>query len=502
MAIINTETQRLEEFDAAFSHVHQMVHFLTGPNGKTMSHAEVENYIKEQGNEFLRRLLQGYFDHRHIQEERRSEIIGSDEIARTSRRCRSRKLESIFGQVDIKRRAYEHAGANSLHLIDASLNMPPNKYSHGLEKIVAKELAKGSTDAAVELIDRMTGGHVPKRQVLEAAIRVSLDFEAFYRQGLGSHPEADKDAIMVLSTDGKGIVMRQEGLREATRKAAQREQHKKLTRLSKGEKKNRKRMATVASVYSIKPYIRDPDDMLVYLEDDPPAPRPRPENKRVWASIERTGEQVISEMFAEALRRDPKQQLPWVILVDGEPHQLKRIKRALKKHKLSATIVVDFIHVLEYLWKAAYGFFDADDECVEDWVLDQAVAVLKGKASQVAAGMRRSATRHKMPSNQRQPIDKCADYLLKYKSMLRYGQYLAKGFPIATGVIEGACRHLISDRLDITGARWSVAGAEAVLKLRSLNSSGDFDAYFKFYQTQEYHRNYVSMYQPVLKRVA
>ena len=191
-----------------------------------------------------------------------------------------------------------------------------------------------------------------------------------------------------------------------------------------------------------------------------------------------------------------------MILVDGEPHQLRRIKRALKQHKLNATIIVDFIHVLEYLWKAAYGFFDVNDEQVEEWVLERAVKVLKGSASQVAAGIRRSATRKGLSPKQRKPIDTCADYLLKYKSMLRYDLYLASGFPIATGVIEGACRHLINDRLDITGARWSLPGAEAVLKLRSLNSSGDFDAYFEFYQAQEYKRNCASKFQQTLEQAS
>jgi hypothetical protein len=502
MAIVYADVEGLKEFDAAFSHAHQMVGVLTGSEGATMTHAEAEEYIRKQGNEFLRRLLQGYLNHRSAQEVREPEVSGSDNVARRSRRSRNRELGSIFGVVTVTRRAYEREGCESLHPLDASLNLPPSKYSHGLEQLVAKELAKGSTDATVELIDRMTGGHVPKRQILEAAIRVSQDFEAFYRQGLRSYPEASVDNILVLSTDGKGIVMRKEWLRETTRKAAQREQHKKVTRLSKGEKKNRKRMATVASVYSIQPHPRDPEDMLIHLDDEPRIPRPRPENKRIWASVERTGDQIIDEMFAEALSRDPEQRRPWVILVDGEPHQLRRIKRVLKQQKLSTTIIVDFIHVLEYLWNAAYGFFDNDDERVEEWVLERAVAVLKGNASQVAAGIRRSATLQGLLSKQRKPIDKCASYLLKYKDMLRYDHYLASGFPIATGVIEGACRHLINDRLDITGARWSLPGAEAVLKLRSLNSSGNFDAYFKFYQVQEYDRNYVSKFQQTLEHAA
>ncbi len=138
--------------------------------------------------------------------------------------------------------------------------------------------------------------------------------------------------------------------------------------------------------------------------------------------------------------------------------------------------------------KAAWCFFDKGDEAVEEWIAERAVKILNGHCSQVAKGIRLSATRRKIES--RENIDKCADYLLKNKEQLQYGIALKAGYPIASGVIEGACRHLINDRLDITGARWSLQGAEAVLKLRSLKSSGDFEMYWKFYKKMSKKRNY------------
>ena len=109
--------------------------------------------------------------------------------------------------------------------------------------------------------------------------------------------------------------------------------------------------------------------------------------------------------------------------------------------------------------------------------------------------MRRSATLRQLSAKDRIGVDDCADYLLKYGAFLQYHSYLALGLPIATGVIEGACRHLIQDRMDITGARWSLVGAEAVLRLRSLRSSGDFDAYWHFHEDQEYERNHAARYE-------
>ena len=120
--------------------------------------------------------------------------------------------------------------------------------------------------------------------------------------------------------------------------------------------------------------------------------------------------------------------------------------------------------------------------------------MLRGKAVHVAAGIRRSATKRGLAAAARKPADKCADYLLKYAGYLRYHEYLAAGLPISTGVIEGACRHLVKDRMDITGARWDLICAEAVLKLRALRSSGDFDEYWTFHERLEQQRNHAERY--------
>ena len=194
------------------------------------------------------------------------------------------------------------------------------------------------------------------------------------------------------------------------------------------------------------------------------------------------------------MRRDPAQHRAWVVLVDGEPHQLARIQAAAARHQVSVTIVMDFMHVLEYLWEAAHSLAPDNAQTAETWVQERALKVLQGHAREVAAGMRRSATVRALSVKQRKAVDTCADYLLNRQSYLRYDVFLAQGFPIATGVIEGACRHLVKDRMDLTGARWRLKSAEAVLQLRALRSSGDFDAYWCFHKQQELQRNHLSRY--------
>jgi hypothetical protein len=245
-------------------------------------------------------------------------------------------------------------------------------------------------------------------------------------------------------------------------------------------------MAQVAAVYTINPFVRRPEDVVRELRpeanDAPPPTRPRPENKRVWASVDKSADEVVSAMFAEAKLRDPSGTKQWVALVDGNPTQLKLIKQKAKRLGVAVTIVVDLIHVLGYMWSASLAINGEGSVAAERWVTKRLLALLQGESSSVAAAMRRSATLLGMTAKDRAVVDTCADYLLKFRAYLHYESYLADGVPISTGVIEGACRHLIKDRMDITGARWSLEGAEAVLKLRSLRSSGDLDEYWIFHE--------------------
>jgi len=222
--------------------------------------------------------------------------------------------------------------------------------------------------------------------------------------------------------------------------------------------------------------------------------QPKPEKKRVWASLEKTPEQVIEDALAEAIHRDPGGKKTWTALVDGNKTQIRELRHMARKNGLNLTIIVDIIHVIEYLWAAGRAFHPESGPELESWVRHRLLEVLRGKAGLMAGGMRRSATLRGLSPGARKPVDTCARYLCNHSAYLRYDSYLAQGFPIATGVIEGACRHLVKDRMDVTGARWSLTGAEAVLRLRALRSSHDFDEYWIFHETREYERTHQALY--------
>ena len=454
-------------------------------------HGDVENMLYTEGFELLRLMLQAHLDNRCDLEVLKGEIEGSDGILRTHRRKHvSRKLATLFGEVEVKRVGYGSKCADVIYPMDMSLNLGPSKYSDGLCRRVAEEASKCSFDECVQSVRLSTGGRTPKRQCEEIVLQVAQDFEDYYDNTV-EVGEEKKSNLLVITTDSKGIVMRTEDLRPATKKAAQSAPKTKV-RLSPGEKKNRKRMATAASVYSVDPMVRNPQDIMDSTSIKPK--RPKIENKRVWASVERSQTSVITEAVEEALSRDPKLRREWVVVVDGEVKQIKNIQSALASLDCTATIVLDFIHVLEYLWKASYCFHGVGSDEAEKWVQEKALMVLMGKSSDAAAGMRRSATRQNLSQSARAAVDKCADYLRNNRPYLKYDRYLAAGYPIASGVIEGACRHLINDRLGITGARWGLKTAEAVLKLRSMRSSRDFEEYWKYHKDRERERNHEEKY--------
>jgi hypothetical protein len=470
--------------------------YLGSKEACSLRESDLERELEKRGRELMRQLLEAHIEVRGPGEAA-APVKGSDGEERIQHRLHERGLETVFGEVRIQRVGYLAEGMDGLHPMDADLNLPKELYSHELRRRVGWDAAASSFDEVIAMLKQTTGAQVGKRQVEQLVIRAAEDFDVFYKEGYGFRPWEQAGPIMVVTVDGKGVVMRHEDLRAATQKKAQSTQHKLTSRLSRGEKRNAKRMATVAAVYTIQPYIRTAEDVLGCLaphNQQETSDRPRPENKRVWASLEKPPENVIKEAFREARMRDPEGQKRWIALVDGNESQLEILRKRFHKEGYYPWIILDFIHVAERVWKAGLDFHKEGTSELEAWVCKRLLAILKGRAAHVAAGMRRSATRHGLDEQARQRIDSCADYLLKYKKNMKYDQYLSMGLPIATGVIEGACRYLVKDRMDRTGARWSLAGAEAVLRLRALRTSGDFDEYWYFHEEQEYRRNHAAFY--------
>ena len=334
-------------FERSRSRFEAIVSGLADPLTGSVTHAELENRLTVEGRELMRSLLQDHLDLHAAGEARRNDVTDAAGVART--RVESghvRSLTTVSGQVGVERLAYRAPGVANLYPADGVLNLPEAGHSHGLRRIAALEAVRGSYDDAVAAITERTGVSPGKGQMLSLVAAAAVDIAAFYAaRRPGPCPDTD---TLVMTFDGKGVVMRPDGLRAETAKAAAAAEHKLTTRLSRGEKANRKRMAEAGAVYDATPAVRGTDDIIACPDDTPgpgagPDRRPGPTAAGKWltVSVELDAKSVIAQVFDEASRRDPDHRRAWIALVDGNAHQIKRIKAEARARKVTVTIVCD-----------------------------------------------------------------------------------------------------------------------------------------------------------------
>jgi hypothetical protein len=234
-----------------------------------------------------------------------------------------------------------------------------------------------------------------------------------------------------------------------------------------------------------------------------PDPRQRPPapaagNRWYTCGITAGTAEIITAAFDHAEHRDPGRTRPWIGLVDGNNHQIACFRGEAASRGITITILIDFIHVTEYIWKLAWCFHRYPDPAAETWVTAQCQAILEGRAADVITLITGLAAKDppRPGSEHDKIITKTLTYLTAKQPYLDYPAALDNGWPIATGVIEGACRHLVHDRMGITGARWSLPGAQAILWLRAIDASGDTPAYWTRHLQHEHQRNHLSHYAP------
>jgi hypothetical protein len=495
-------------FDGVRAHLEAMIAWGRGDQALGLEHAPLEDRVLADGQEMMRLFTQAHLDLRTAREARRQDVVDADGHARvTVEDGQGHNRVMVYGTVRTNRLAYKRYHKANLYPADRDLNWGQHSYSAGLVKRIAKAVAVLPFAQAGEQLAAAGAVRVGKRQVEELAVGAAVDFEAFYAD---RRPAARPDDVgLLITADGSAFAVRPEALRPATAKAA-------AARAAAATnwpedptdlRRSKKRSAELVCVADIPPVPRTKADILAALFADKPGParqgdrrgRPGPvaEGKTLFASAAHPIAQVIGQGLAEAHRRDPDHRRAWYALVDGNNAQITAINTCAAQYGVRVPILIDIIHVRQYLWKAAGSFFYPEDHAAaRDWVAEQTGKLLDGKADNVIAGIRRRATRYGYNPKERQGADECATYLENKKDYLDYPAFLAAGRPIASGLIEGACRWMIKDRMEVTGARWSLDSAEAVLKLRALHGNGDFDDYYTYHLQQEKRRNHDSHYHP------
>jgi hypothetical protein len=484
--------------------------------GRAVTLAEMELLASERGREILRGVLQLSLDAQAAAEVRRAGVTGADEVRRTrAERGHCLTVVTTLGAVRVRRMAYRSGvkGAPSLFPRDAVLNLPPCGYSWQLQRLAEMASRSGSYEQAREFVRAATGVSIGKRQLEQVTAAAAADAERFYQDqdrprdllivpGTGQDEDLPPLAI---SADGKGVAMRPEARRRHGAKAPGARVRNFEKRRGTGEK-GHKRMAETGCVFDVAVPDGPPRTPEQVMRPDPGRGKnaPRAVNRWYTTDIIAGRDVTISKIFDEAGRRDPGHRRTWIALADGDIYQIGLIQAQAAARGITLVILVDFIHVLEYLWKAAWCFHAPRDPAMEDWVIAQALDILHGRAPDVIARIRQLAADHppRPGGEHAKIIRKTLHYLDAKQPYLDYPRALAAGWPIATGVIEGACRHLVQDRMGITGARWALEGAQAMLWLRAIYASGDLDTYWSYHIAQEHQRNHLSRYKNNLELAA
>jgi hypothetical protein len=494
---------------------------LAGEAGRAVTLDAMELLVIERGRELLRGLVQLALDAQAEREVRLPEVTGTDGVRRArAERDHDRPVVTRLGEVRVRRIAYRSGvrGAGSLFPRDAVLNLPPCGYSWALQRLAEMFCRAVSYEQGHEFVHAATGVSIGKRQLEQIMIAAAADAERFCQDrsrdqaavpAAGEQEQEQGLPPLAISADGKGVAMLPEARRRRTR-APDQKVRTFDKRAGTGEKKGCKRMAETGCVFDVQvPDVPDgpartPEQVMRPDPGRARQDRPRAENRWYACDITAGRDITIGKVFAEADRRDPDHLRTWIALVDGDNYQLGLFQAAAAARGITLAIVIDFIHVLEYLWKAAWCFHPPRDPAMEDWVTAQALDILHGRTAGVIARIARLAEDHppKPGSEHAKIIRKTLSYLQNKQAFMDYPQALANGWPIATGVIEGACRHLVQDRMGITGARWGLTGAQAMLWLRAIAASGDTETYWTWHIQQEHQRNHLSRYQDNLELAA
>jgi len=397
---------------------------------------------------------------------------------------------SIFGTIKIDRAYFwEPEKGGGVFPLDKELNLPGKHYSYLLQDWNQLLAVDSNFDSAREVLEKILGINIWPSQSEGINRKTAEVVDQFYKE----NPKPKQtQPILVAEADGKGIVMR---------KDKQDEEEKNKIRLKKGEKNGKKKMSTVTAVFGIERNIRTADDIVKYeidnsidnaerqpeikiaIED-----RPKPENKIVRATL--LGKEKAFERIVEDVKkRDPENNCERVLLIDGERGLEKKAKEYLTP--LGFIIILDLFHVMEKLWDLCYFFCNEASVASVKWVKKYLSMVLTGKVGYFIGAIRQIIKKGKYSENKKKKIEKILKYFEKRKSYMKYDKYLAKGYPIGSGVIEGTCRSFVKDRMELAGMRWSEIGAEAMLELRSIKVNGRWDEFWSYFINKEKERNYL-----------
>ena len=453
----------------------ELVAYVTGPETRTSTAYEVELTLFRRLLALGAALLRLFFVTRAAARPA-GPVAGPDGTPLAYHDRRGTTYYSVFGKLRFHRHAYTAPGQPVVCPLDAALSLPARCYSD----LLREWMAYGATDEAYRetqtLLARILGLPLSVQALETTVAEDAVDVAAFYDRSPDPAAPTSAGTILVAQADGKGVPL------------VPAQPLPRPVRRGKGRPPASKE-AVVTALYSIAPYPRTPEDVAAALlreaEHAEPSARPRPIAKEVRATLDGKGP-ALTRLAERVAQRDGAHIRHRVALTDGAEALQQQMTARLPGY----TLVLDIIHASEYLWDAANALLGERHPQRTAWLRRHLTQLLAGQGAAVIAALEEAATDPTLPATPRQALLRAAGYYRRNLPHMRYDEYLARGWPIGTGVVEGACGHLVKDRMQQAGMRWTQAGAQALLDLRAVRLNGDWDAYWRFHRERQHARRY------------
>ena len=391
-----------------------------------------------------------------------------------------RTYYSIFGKIRFVRKKIYHPEKKKIfYPADRALSLPREEYSYNLQDWIGYSATDTDFRSSIELINKIFDYDIKEMQAERISNKLSEEVDEFYNENQNS-PIEEEGAFFAGGFDDKGVhILPWDAGRKVEGNGV---------RLGKGQKKGIKKSCTVSLTYSFDPNKRTPEDVVAsvfkeksnnYEASEPSGTHAKNKHIRAFMSDK---QKAIDYGFDNLLRRSMDQQKNIVVLIDGDRGLEKAIDRTIEAKGIQDRVifkVLDFIHVVEYLWKAANIHFGEKSSKRITWVKEQSLLLLQDEINEVLNNLQGLIKDRKYKTSKYETIKSVIKYLTNHKHMLNYKECLSRGFPISTGAIESACGHFVQSRMERNGMRWSMKGAINMLNLRAVRKNKNWETYME-----------------------
>jgi hypothetical protein len=477
------------------SHLEEIIRFIKlAVDDKQAAH-EVEKELWRRVVKLGRDAMQLFFNLHGDGDEGEQVTLADGNTVKRLEHNHKREYLSVFGEFELWRVVYGIRKGQKIEYVplDSRLQLPQCKFSYLLQDWDQSTTLEMPFKQVNVMLEKILGLRQSVHSLERSGRKLAADVPAFW-EAQPIPPAQEEGALLVCSADGKGVPMRQ-----AMEKNGVEEM-----KPDKGMRAGSKKMALVGAVYTVEPYLRTPQEVFNALfcprdtTTEPASARPKPCFKRVRAALMRDEadttapqvETIFGWMAQEAINRSITTPRSLILLMDGQESLWNAGLEYLPEHRFEVTEILDLLHAVSYVWRAAHLFHPSGSGQAFKLVEKQMQRLLKGEVEKVIRSLRTMATRRRLSGTNREELERICGYFRNNAGRMAYDEYLALGYPIASGVIEGACRTVVNDRMERSGMRWVFEGAHAMLGLRSLSLSGLWDDFISFHIDQESKRLY------------